>query len=196
MPVTDQTRGMLNAEAFARMKPGVRIVNAARGEIIEEKDLIAALESKKVAGAALDVFAEEPLPADHPFRRLPNLLLTPHLGASTKEAQEKCGLEVAEIIAAYLLTGEVRNAVNLPFIDAKTYEQVQPYLVLGEKLGKLSTSPTAAPRKACPTSTRSLAPSCWDCCTPARSRMSTASTCATLPPRQGSPWRKNAATNR
>jgi D-3-phosphoglycerate dehydrogenase len=137
MPVTEQTRGMLNAEAFAKMKPGVRIVNAARGEIVEEKDLIAALESKKVAAAAMDVFSEEPLPADHPLRKLPNMVLTPHLGASTKEAQEKCGIEVAEIIAAYLLTGEVRNAVNLPFIDAKTYEQVQPYLNLGEKLGKL-----------------------------------------------------------
>ena len=137
MPVTDQTRGMLNAEAFTRMKPGVRIVNCARGEIIEEKDLVAALESKKVAGAALDVFTTEPLPADHPFRKLPNVLLTPHLGASTGEAQEKCGIEVAEIIAAYLLTGEVRNAVNLPFLDALTYEQVKPYLNLGEKLGKL-----------------------------------------------------------
>jgi len=137
MPVTDQTRGMLNAEAFAKMKPGVRIVNCARGEIIEEKDLVAALESKKVAGAALDVFSVEPLPADHPFRKQPNILLTPHLGASTSEAQVKCGIEVAEIIAAYLLTGEVRNAVNLPFLDAKTYEQVKPYLHLGEKLGKL-----------------------------------------------------------
>ena len=137
MPVTAQTRGMLNAEAFAKMKPGVRIVNCARGEIIEEKDLIAALESKKVAGAALDVFSVEPLPADHPFRKLPNVLLTPHLGASTGEAQEKCGIEVAEIIAAYLLTGEVRNAVNLPFLDAKTYEEVKPYLYLGDKLGKL-----------------------------------------------------------
>ncbi|MDB6025589.1 MAG: D-3-phosphoglycerate dehydrogenase [Verrucomicrobiales bacterium] len=136
MPVTDQTRGMLNAEAFTKMKPGVRIVNCARGEIIEEKDLVAALESKKVGGAALDVFCEEPLPADHPFRKLPNVLLTPHLGASTSEAQVKCGIEVAEIIAAYLLTGEVRNAVNLPFLDAKTYEQVKPYLNLGEKLGK------------------------------------------------------------
>ncbi|MDB6033351.1 MAG: D-3-phosphoglycerate dehydrogenase [Verrucomicrobiales bacterium] len=137
MPVTEQTRGMLNAEAFTKMKPGVRIINAARGEIIDEKDLLTALESKKVGGAALDVFSEEPLPADHPFRKLPNVLLTPHLGASTSEAQVKCGIEVAEIIAAYLLTGEVRNAVNLPFIDAKTYEQVQPYLNLGEKLGKL-----------------------------------------------------------
>ncbi len=151
MPVTEQTRGMLNADAFTKMKPGVRIVNCARGEIIEEKDLIAALESRKVAGAALDVFCEEPLPSENPFAKLgmaqanakealskmPNVLLTPHLGASTSEAQVKCGIEVAEIIAAYLLTGEVRNAVNLPFLDAKTYEQVQPYLNLGEKLGKL-----------------------------------------------------------
>jgi D-3-phosphoglycerate dehydrogenase len=137
MPVTDQTKGMLNAAAFARMKPKVCIVNCARGEIIEEKDLLAALESGKVAAAALDVFAEEPLPADHPFRKHPNIVLTPHLGASTKEAQEKCGIEVGEVIAGYLLTGEVRNAVNLPYLDAKTYEQVRPYLTLGEKLGKL-----------------------------------------------------------
>jgi D-3-phosphoglycerate dehydrogenase len=137
MPVTEQTKGMLNAAAFARMKPKVCVVNCARGEIIEEKDLLAALESGKVAAAALDVFAEEPLPADHPFRKHPNIVLTPHLGASTKEAQEKCGIEVAEVIAGYLLTGEVRNAVNLPYLDAKTYEQVRPYLTLGEKLGKL-----------------------------------------------------------
>ena len=137
MPVTEQTKGMLKTAAFARMKPKVCIVNCARGEIIEEKDLLAALESGKVAAAALDVFAEEPLPADHPFRKHPNIILTPHLGASTKEAQEKCGIEVAEVIAAYLLTGEVRNAVNLPYLDAKTYEQVRPYLTLGEKLGKL-----------------------------------------------------------
>ncbi len=102
-----------------------------------EKDLLAALDSGKVAAAALDVFETEPLPADHPFRKHPGITLTPHLGASTSEAQEKCGIEVAEVIAAYLLTGEVRNAVNLPYLDAKTYEQVKPYLVLGEKLGKL-----------------------------------------------------------
>jgi D-3-phosphoglycerate dehydrogenase len=137
MPVTKETREMLNAAAFSKMKPGVKIVNCARGEIINEADLIAALESGKVAGAALDVFSVEPLPADHPFRRQPNLILTPHLGASTQEAQEKCGIEVAEVIAGYLLTGEVRNAVNLPYLDAKTYEQVKPYLPLGEALGKL-----------------------------------------------------------
>lgn len=137
MPVTPETKHMLNTAAFTKMKPGVKIVNCARGEIIAENDLIAALESGKVAGAALDVFAVEPLPADHPFRKQPNLILTPHLGASTEEAQEKCGIEVAEVIAGYLLTGEVRNAVNLPFLDAKTYEQVKPYLPLGEALGKL-----------------------------------------------------------
>jgi len=136
MPVTDQTRGMLNARAFARMKPKVCIVNCARGEIIVENDLLAALDSGKVAAAALDVYATEPLPPEHPFRRHPGISLTPHLGASTQEAQEKCGVEVAEVIAAYLLTGEVRNAVNLPYLDAKTYEQIRPYLVLGEKLGK------------------------------------------------------------
>jgi D-3-phosphoglycerate dehydrogenase len=137
MPVTDQTRGMLNASAFSRMKPKVSIVNCARGEIIVEADLLAALDSGKIAAAALDVYAVEPLPEAHPYRKHPGITLTPHLGASTREAQEKCGIEVAEVVAAYLLTGEVRNAVNLPYLDAKTYEQVKPYLVLGEKLGKL-----------------------------------------------------------
>jgi D-3-phosphoglycerate dehydrogenase len=144
MPVTKETKEMLNAAAFAKMKPGVKIVNCARGEIIAEADLIAALESKKVAGAALDVYAVEPLPADHPYRKQANLILTPHLGASTEEAQEKCGIEVAEVIAGYLLTGEVRNAVNLPYLDAKTYEQVKPYLPLGEALGKLLAQLTPA----------------------------------------------------
>ena len=137
MPVTDQTKGMLNAAAFSKMKPGVRIVNCARGEIIVEADLISALDSGKVAAAGLDVFIVEPLAADHPFRNHPSIVLTPHLGASTEEAQEKCGIEVAEVITGYLLTGEVRNAVNLPYLDAKTYEQVKPYMLLGEKLGKL-----------------------------------------------------------
>ena len=100
MPVTDQTRGMLNAAAFAKMKPKVCLVNCARGEIIVENDLLAALDSGKVAAAALDVYATEPLPAEHPFRKHPAITLTPHLGASTHEAQEKCGIEVAEVIAA------------------------------------------------------------------------------------------------
>lgn len=137
MPVTTETRGMLNVTSFAKMKPGARIVNCARGEIIHEPDLIAALESGRLGGAALDVYASEPLPTDHPLRKIPNVVLTPHLGASTEEAQEKCGVEVAEIISSFLLTGEVRNAVNLPGVDAKAYEQVKPYIVLGEKIGSL-----------------------------------------------------------
>jgi len=137
MPVTEQTKGMLNAAAFSKMKPKVCLVNCARGEIIVENDLIAALDSGKVAAAGLDVFITEPLGEAHPFRKHPGNILTPHLGASTNEAQEKCGVEVAEVVAGYLLTGEVRNGVNLPFLDAKTYEQVKPYMTLGEKLGKL-----------------------------------------------------------
>ena len=136
MPVTEQTRGMLNAAAFAKMKPKVCVVNCARGEIIVENDLLAALDSGKIAAVAMDVFAVEPLPAEHAYRKHPAITLTPHLGASTHEAQEKCGIEVAEVIAGYLLTGEVRNAVNLPYLDAKTYEEVKPYLTLGEKLGR------------------------------------------------------------
>ena len=89
LPVTAETRGILNAEAFAKMKPGVRLINCARGEIVDEPDLVAALESGRVAGAALDVFVTEPLAADHRFRSLPNVVLTPHLGASTEEAQGK-----------------------------------------------------------------------------------------------------------
>src|SRR6185295_14805740 len=92
MPVTDQTRGMLNSAAFSKMKPKVCLVNCARGEIVVEKDLLAAVDSGKVAVAALDVFQIEPLPADHPFRAHSAITLTPHLGASTQEAQEKCGI--------------------------------------------------------------------------------------------------------
>jgi D-3-phosphoglycerate dehydrogenase len=145
MPVTEQTRGMLNAAAFAKMKPKVCVVNCARGEIMVENDLLAALDSGKIGAVAMDVFATEPLPAEHPFRKHPAITLTPHLGASTQEAQEKCGLEVAEVITGYLLTGEVRNAVNLPYLDAKTYEQVKPYLTLGEKLGRLLAQLTSEP---------------------------------------------------
>lgn len=137
MPMTDETRGMVNAAAIAKMKPGVKLLNCARGGIIAEADLLAGLQSGKVAGAALDVFETEPLPAAHPFRTLPQVILTPHLGASTDEAQENVGIEVAEAITAYLLQGEVRNAVNLPALDAKTYAHLRPYLLLGEKMGRL-----------------------------------------------------------
>src|SRR5213595_623676 len=137
MPLSDETRGMINAVAFSKMKKGVRVLNCARGGIINEKDLFDAIKSGQVAGAALDVYETEPPPKEFPLRNLPQVIMTPHLGASTEEAQENVGIEVAEAITDYLLHGAVRNAVNLPNLDAKTYSLVKPYLNLGEKLGRL-----------------------------------------------------------
>ena len=137
MPMTDETRGMINAAAFVKMKPGVRVLNCARGGIINEQDLYEAIKTGHVAGAALDVYTTEPPPKDFRLRELPQVIMTPHLGASTEEAQENVGIEVAEAIIDYLLDGAVRNAVNLPNLDAKTYELVKPYLNLGQKLGRL-----------------------------------------------------------
>ena len=137
MPMSDETKGMIDAGAFTKMKRGVRILNCARGGIVKEADLYAALKSGQVAGAALDVYEMEPPPADFPLRELSNVIMTPHLGASTEEAQENVGIEVAEAITDYLLHGTVRNAVNLPNLDSKTYGLVRPYLNLGERLGRL-----------------------------------------------------------
>jgi D-3-phosphoglycerate dehydrogenase len=137
MPMTDETKGMINTAAFAKMKKGVRVLNCARGGIINETDLVDAIKSGKVAGAALDVYETEPLPKEFPLRNLPQVIMTPHLGASTVEAQENVGIEVAEAITDFLINGAVRNAVNLPNLDAKTYGIVKPYLTLAERLGKL-----------------------------------------------------------
>jgi D-3-phosphoglycerate dehydrogenase len=137
MPMSDETRGMINADAFAKMKKGVRVLNCARGGIINENDLCDAIKSGQAAGAALDVYETEPPLREFPLRDLPQVIMTPHLGASTEEAQENVGIEVAEAITDYLLNGAVRNAVNLPNLDAKTYAVVKPYLNLGEKLGRL-----------------------------------------------------------
>jgi len=137
MPMTDETKGMINKAAFAKMKKGVRVLNCARGGIINEVDLVEAIKSGQAAGAALDVYETEPLPAPHPLRDLPQIIMTPHLGASTDEAQENVGIEVAEAITDYLVHGAVRNAVNLPNLDAKTYAIVKPYLELGLRLGRL-----------------------------------------------------------
>jgi D-3-phosphoglycerate dehydrogenase len=137
MPMTEETKSMVNAAAFAKMKKGVRVLNCARGGIIDERDLLEALKSGQVAGAALDVYETEPPPAGFALRHLPQVIMTPHLGASTEEAQENVGIEVAEAITDFLVHGTVRNAVNLPNLDAKTYAVVRPYLELGEKLGRL-----------------------------------------------------------
>lgn len=137
MHLTDDTRGMIDAGAFAKMKPGVRILNCARGGIVNEDALADAIEAGHCAGAALDVYETEPLPADHRLRGLEQVIMTPHLGASTAEAQDSCGIEIAELINDYLQHGVVRTAINMPSLDAKTFEAVKPFLTLGERLGRL-----------------------------------------------------------
>jgi D-3-phosphoglycerate dehydrogenase / 2-oxoglutarate reductase len=144
--VVPQTREMINKASIAKMKKGVRIVNSARGELINEADLAAAIKSGHVAGAALDVFAEEP-PKNCPLIGLPEVIATPHVAGSTAEAQEELGTQVAVQIRDYLLEGIIRNAVNLPALSADQYRRVRPYLALAERLGSL-VSQAAASRPA------------------------------------------------
>jgi D-3-phosphoglycerate dehydrogenase len=144
-PLTAETRHILNAERLAKTKRGVRIINCARGGLIDEGALVNAISSGHVAGAALDVFETEPLPADSPLRKIAKLVLTPHLGASTAEAQESVGIEIAQSIRAALLEGTIRNAVNMPTLDAKTLALIGPHLRFGEKLGRFLSQ--LAPRR-------------------------------------------------
>ncbi len=137
MPLTDDTKYMIDEAALEKCKKGVRLFNCARGGIIKEAALIAGLKSGKVAAAGLDVFEDEPLAKDSELRSLPNVVLTPHLGASTAEAQESVGIEIAEQIADVLNGGVIRNAVNVPSLDAATVKVLGPYLDLGAKLGTL-----------------------------------------------------------
>jgi D-3-phosphoglycerate dehydrogenase len=133
-PITPETKNMINKETIKMMKNGVRIINCARGGIINEKDLYDALIDGKVAGAALDVFEEEP-PKNNPLLVLNNVICTPHLGASTKEAQENVAVAVAEQVADYLINNTIRNAVNFPSIPSDQVSKLQPYINLSEKLG-------------------------------------------------------------
>jgi D-3-phosphoglycerate dehydrogenase len=135
-PLTPETGHILDAVRLQRAKRGVRIVNCARGGLIDETALANALQDRHVAAAALDVFEIEPLPSDSPLRSAPNLVLTPHLGASTAEAQESVGIEIAQSVRAALLEGTIRNAVNMPNLDAKTLAIIGPHLRFGEKLGR------------------------------------------------------------
>ena len=138
MPLTVDTKHMLNADAFGRMKDGVRIFNCARGGIIDETALVAALESGKVAAAGLDVYEDEPPVEDHPMRGIENLVLTPHLGASTAEAQENVGIDVAKQMIEALKGGRVINALNMPSVDPQVLEKLAPYITLCEKVGTFS----------------------------------------------------------
>src|ERR1700736_499684 len=135
-PLTTETHHIIDLARLQKTKRGVRIINCARGGLIDENALAQALQDRHVAGASLDVFETEPFPADSPLRGAPNLVLTPHLGASTAEAQESVGIEIAQSIRAALLEGTIRNAVNMPNLDAKTLSIVGPHLRFGEKLGK------------------------------------------------------------
>ncbi len=137
-PMTPETKGMINAKTISKMKNGVRIINCARGGIINEHDLYEAIKSGKVAGAALDVFEKEP-PENNPLLTLENVISTPHLGASTEEAQENVAIAVAEQVADYLVHGIIRNAVNFPSIPSDQLPRLQPYLNLAEKLGGFSS---------------------------------------------------------
>jgi len=137
-PLTPETRNLINSETIQKMKEGVRIINCARGGIVNEKDLYDALKTGKVAGAALDVFEKEPVAPDNPLLGLDNVVCTPHLGAATEEAQENVAIAVAEQIADYLIHGTIRNAVNFPSIPADQVLRLQPYLNLAERLGSFA----------------------------------------------------------
>jgi D-3-phosphoglycerate dehydrogenase len=135
-PHTKDTDRMINASTIARMKTGVRIINCARGGLIDEAALYQALREGRIAGAALDVFSTEP-PGNHPLLALDNVIATPHLGASSIQAQTNVARDIAIQLIDYLLRGVIRNAVNFPNISAKAYERMRPYLILAEKLGSL-----------------------------------------------------------
>ncbi|HXV84112.1 MAG TPA: phosphoglycerate dehydrogenase [Candidatus Binatia bacterium] len=137
VPLTPDTQGLINRDAFAKMKAGVRIINCARGGVVDEKDLADAIQEGKVAGAALDVYVDEPPPRDHPLLKMDQVITTPHLGASTDEAQLAVAIAVAEQMVDFLAQGVVRYAVNVPSVSPELLEVLRPYLTLGEKLGSL-----------------------------------------------------------
>jgi D-3-phosphoglycerate dehydrogenase len=136
-PLTPETKNLIGENALKKMKKGVMIVNAARGGIVDEKALAKAIVEGHVAGAALDVFVKEPVEAENPLLKLDNVVLTPHLGASTAEAQERVAQEIAEQVVEYLTQGTIRNAVNVPALPGEAAQKIAPYVALGRKLGKL-----------------------------------------------------------
>ncbi len=137
-PLTAETRGLVGHGSIARMKRGVRIINCARGGIVDESALADAIRDGQVAGAALDVFEQEPPPADHPLRALDQVIATPHLGASTAEAQVNVAVAIAQQVSEFLTTGTIHNAVNAPSLSPEVLQVLRPYLRLAEKLGSLA----------------------------------------------------------
>lgn len=139
LPVTPETENWLNADAFSKMKDGVRVINVARGKLVVDDDLKAAIDSGKVGGAALDVFRDEPA-TDHPLFEYPNVIATPHLGASTAEATDRAGYQAAEQVVAALTGGAVTTAVNLPAVAPEDIEALGPYLPLSVQLGRIAVA--------------------------------------------------------
>ena len=140
VPLTEATANMISDGEFELVKPGAYLVNAARGGVVNETALARALQEKKLAGAALDVFEQEPLPADHPLRTAPNIVLTPHLGAATAEAQQNVALEIAEAVRAALVEGDYSRAVNTPALTGEAMRKVRPLLDLAQRLGSLAAA--------------------------------------------------------
>ncbi len=136
VPKTEQTYHLLRAENFAKMKKGVRIINCARGGVVKEDDLVEAIKSGQVAGAALDVFEKEPLDPSSPLVGMDEIILTPHLGASTAEAQMKVAVEVAKQVVDFLTRGVIKNAVNIPSVDPETMAQIEPFINLAARMGR------------------------------------------------------------
>jgi D-3-phosphoglycerate dehydrogenase len=140
VPLTEATAGLIGARELALLRPGAFLVNAARGGVVDEQALYEALAARRLAGAALDVFEQEPLPADHPLRALDNVVLTPHLGAATREAQQNVAIEIADAVRAALVEGDYSHAVNAPAIGGEEMRRLQPLLDLAGRLGRLAAA--------------------------------------------------------
>jgi len=145
VPLDDSTRNLISRERLARMKSGARLINCARGGLVDEVALAEALQSGKLRGAALDVFAKEPPPADHPLLSRDDVIVTPHLGASSEEAQRNVAQEIAQQVSEFLIDGVARNAVNLPPVSSQTLRQIAPYVLLAEKIGSFLSQSLESP---------------------------------------------------
>jgi D-3-phosphoglycerate dehydrogenase len=148
VPLTDATSRLIGKPQIARMKRGALLLNVARGGVVDESALAAALESGQLGGAALDVFETEPLGVDHPFRRMPNVVLTPHLGASTAEAQQNVAIEIAEAVRSALLEGDLSRAVNAPAVGGEEMRRLRPLMDLAHRLGVLAAALAGGPLTA------------------------------------------------